>query len=475
MPLLIHGDAAFMGQGVVAETLNLAGLEGYSTGGTVHVVVNNQIGFTTLPQDSRSTRYCTDITRMMRVPVFHVNGEDPEAVIQVARLAIEFRQQFAQGRRHRHVLLPHATATTRATSRASRSRSCTRSSTRSRRSARSYVQQASSSSGKITQEQADEIATARKAALDAGARRGTKQGDYLQRAAARWTASGRPTTAAPTSSSPRSTRASPSEAHRARRQARRRSPRASTSNPKVLKVFSNDRRDASRTGEPLDWGTGEHLAFATLARRGLRRVRLSGQDSRRGTFTHRHATVLRRPDRRSATRRSRTSRTTQARVRRLRQPALRGRRARLRVRLQPRLPRRPRHLGGAVRRLRQRRAGHHRPVHLVGRGQVAPPLRPRAAPAARLRGPGPRALERAPRALPAALRRGQHPGLQPDDAGAALPRAAPPGAAPVAQAARHHDAEEPAPSQGGGLDRSPISRTARSSASSPTRRPIRRR
>jgi len=76
MPLLIHGDAAFMGQGVVAETLNLAQLEGYTTGGAVHLVINNQIGFTTLPHDSRSTRYCTDIVRMLRVPVFHVNGED---------------------------------------------------------------------------------------------------------------------------------------------------------------------------------------------------------------------------------------------------------------------------------------------------------------------------------------------------------------------------------------------------------------
>src|SRR5208282_541539 len=96
MPLLIHGDAAFMGQGVVTETLNMAGLEGYLTGGTVHVVVNNQIGFTTIPEDARSTRYCTDITRMMRVPVFHVNGEDPEAVIQVTRLAMEFRQRYAK-------------------------------------------------------------------------------------------------------------------------------------------------------------------------------------------------------------------------------------------------------------------------------------------------------------------------------------------------------------------------------------------
>ena len=95
-PLLIHGDAAFAGQGVVAETLNLSALEGYSTGGTVHVVVNNQIGFTTLPVDSRSSRYCTDITRLLRCPVFHVNGEDPEAVAQAVALAAEFRQNFGK-------------------------------------------------------------------------------------------------------------------------------------------------------------------------------------------------------------------------------------------------------------------------------------------------------------------------------------------------------------------------------------------
>src|SRR5580704_1785044 len=96
MPLLLHGDAAFMGQGIVAETLNLSQLEGYTTGGTIHIAVNNQIGFTTLPRDSRSTRYCTDLARMLMIPVFHVNGEDPEAVIQVTRLAIEFRQRFKQ-------------------------------------------------------------------------------------------------------------------------------------------------------------------------------------------------------------------------------------------------------------------------------------------------------------------------------------------------------------------------------------------
>src|SRR4029450_5651576 len=94
LPIPPPGDAAFAGQGIVAETLNLAGLEGYTTGGTIHVVINNQIGFTTLPEDARSSTYCTDVAKMVQAPVFHVNGDDPEAVVHVASVAYEYRQRF---------------------------------------------------------------------------------------------------------------------------------------------------------------------------------------------------------------------------------------------------------------------------------------------------------------------------------------------------------------------------------------------
>jgi 2-oxoglutarate dehydrogenase E1 component len=286
MPLLVHGDAAIMGQGIVAETLNMAGLEGFATGGTMHVVVNNEIGFTTIPEDSRSTRYCTDITRMMRVPVFHVNGEDPEAVAWVARLAADYRQRFKQDvvidmycyRKWGHnegdeprFTQPRMYALID-----------------KKPSVREMYVKNLVDSGKITLTQAEGIATARKAALTEALTE-ARSGDYLQKPSAMegiWS----PYKGGPDKLVPEVDTTVPAERLQELLDKMATFPPSFTVNPKVLKVFEHDRRDAAKTGK-LDWGGGEHLAFASLLAEG-HLVRLTGQDSRRGTFTHRHGAVF---------------------------------------------------------------------------------------------------------------------------------------------------------------------------------------
>lgn len=287
MPLLIHGDAAFMGQGVVPETLNLAGLEGYSTGGTIHLVINNQVGFTTRPEDSRSTRYCTDITRMLKVPVFHVNGEDPEAVIQVTRLAIEFRQLFKKDvvidmycyRKYGHNEGDEPRFTQPLMYRLIDKKPTVR---------EMYVESLVAR-GQMTREEAQEIAAASKAALDTALEEARK-GDYLKEPSSLggvWSGySGgrdRDVPEVPT--------------HVAKESLVKwmdtitTLPSDFTPNAKVGTTVVKARRDKVLGDLPFDWGTAEHLAFASLLTEG-HPIRLSGQDSRRGTFAHRHAVLF---------------------------------------------------------------------------------------------------------------------------------------------------------------------------------------
>ena len=287
MPLLIHGDAAFMGQGVVPETLNMAGLEGYSTCGTIHVVVNNQIGFTTTPRDARSTRYCTDITRMMKVPVFHVNGEDPEAVIQVTRLAVEFRERFQKDvvidmycyRKYGH----NETDEPRFTQPMMYSLIDKKPTVR-----QAYVRRLVDS-GEITQGEAEQIAVDSKAKLDLALEE-ARRGDWLKKPNAMeglWESYyGGPDAmiAEVPTAVPKETLASLLESLESL-------PDGFTPNAKAYGAIKKRREHALATPSILQWETGEALAYASLVAEG-HRVRLSGQDARRGTFSHRHAVLF---------------------------------------------------------------------------------------------------------------------------------------------------------------------------------------
>ena len=286
MPLVVHGDSAFAGQGVVAETLNLAGLEGYETGGTIHVVINNQVGFTTLPHDSRTTRYCTDISRMLRCPVFHVNGEDPEAVAQVAHLACEFRQRFGRDviidlycyRKYGHNEGDEPRFTQPKMYEA----------VDAKRSVRQVYVDRLKESGKLTQDRADDITKKRTVELEAALQETRQNGNYTTGVSSMqglWTKyRGGPDEKVPDAD----TTVDRALLEDLLRQANS-IPSGFAAHRKIERLFAQ-RIEYGLTGKPFDWGTAETLAYATLLHEGTR-IRLTGQDSRRGTFSHRHAVI----------------------------------------------------------------------------------------------------------------------------------------------------------------------------------------
>lgn len=286
LPLLIHGDAAFIGQGVVAETLNMSGLEGYATGGTIHVIVNNQVGFTTNPEDSRSTRYCSDITRMLKVPVFHVNGEDPEAVAQVALLASEWRQRFGKDvvidmycyRRYGHNEGDEPRYTQPRMYAVIDKKPTVR---------QMYVKRLVEM-GQVSQEQAEEILLRRREALGLALnevkQKGFAPATYAM--AGVWTSyrGGRDADTPEVSTSVSKEKLLELSGRMLD------FPDGFKVHPKVLPILKA-RHERLLKGEPFDWGTGEMLAYATLLAEKTP-VRISGQDVRRGTFSHRHAVVV---------------------------------------------------------------------------------------------------------------------------------------------------------------------------------------
>jgi 2-oxoglutarate dehydrogenase E1 component len=286
LPLAIHGDAAFVGQGIVAETLNLSGLDGYQTGGTLHVVINNQVGFTTLPNDSRTTRYCTDLTRMLRCPVFHVNGEDPEAVAQVVKLATDFRQKFRRDvvidlycyRKYGHNEGDEPRFTQPAMYNL----------IDKKRTVRQVYVDALVETGRIDAEQAQAIMVRRQVELEAALRETREKGpadDTTSSMQGLW----HPYRGGHDEDVPDVKTAVERGRLESLLKLVNRVPEGCTAHPKIAKLYEQ-RIEAGLEDKGFDWGAAETLAYATLVTEGIP-VRLTGQDSRRGTFSHRHSVL----------------------------------------------------------------------------------------------------------------------------------------------------------------------------------------
>jgi 2-oxoglutarate dehydrogenase E1 component len=285
LPLLIHGDAAFAGQGVVAETLNLSQLRGYRTGGTIHVVVNNQVGFTTSPAASRSSLYATDVARMVQAPIFHVNGDDPEACIRVARLAFEYRQAF-----NKDVVIDLVCYRRRGHNEGddpSYTQPLMYDLIEQKRSVRKLYTESLIGRGDITLEEAEKVLKDYQQQLE----RVFTEVRELDTRPDSWTTV--PDYPEKRHSEEASTAIS-LETMKRISDAHVNAPDGFTVHPKVLPQLQ--RRAGAILEGPIDWGTGEILAFGSLLMEG-RPVRLAGQDSRRGTFVQRFATII---DRRNA-------------------------------------------------------------------------------------------------------------------------------------------------------------------------------
>lgn len=281
LPITIHGDAAVAGQGVVQETLNMSQARGYKVGGTVRIVINNQVGFTTSnPQDSRSTQYCTDIAKMVQAPIFHVNADDAEAVAFVTRLALDFRNTFKRDvfidlvcyRRHGHNEADEPSATQPLMYQKIKKHPTPR---------KIYADKLVNSKA-LADAEATEMVNLYRDALDAG-----------ERVVAEW----RPMTVNSCMWSPYLNHnwdeAYPSQVAMPHLQTLARTishvPEHVAVQSRVAKIY-NDRQKMAEDEKQLDWGAAENLAYATLVDEGIA-VRISGEDSGRGTFFHRHAVI----------------------------------------------------------------------------------------------------------------------------------------------------------------------------------------
>ena len=283
LPIIIHGDAAFAGQGVVMETFNLSQTRGYSTGGTVHIIVNNQIGFTTSdPLDSRSSLYCTDVAKMVQAPILHVNGDDPDAVVYAAKLALDYRMEFKKDvvidmvcyRRHGHSEADEPAATQPIMYRKIRQHKNIREIHSDR-----LVKEKVATQDEIRKIQEGYIESLEANRVVAGARTSNADFRFLinyepfkRTAWDTWV----------------ETAVSPQQVSRLTQRFTA-VPDHFTLHPSVAKIIENRRKMGAGELE-MDWGYAETLAYATLLDAGFP-VRISGQDSARGTFFHRHAVI----------------------------------------------------------------------------------------------------------------------------------------------------------------------------------------
>jgi 2-oxoglutarate dehydrogenase E1 component len=286
VPLLIHGDAAFPGQGQVAETFNMARLDGYTTGGTVHVVINNQIGFTTAPSDARSTAYCTEVAKVVQAPIFHVNADDPEAVAFVAELALAFRQEFHTDvvidlvcyRKHGHNEGDEPSFTQPVMYEKIRKHPP---------ASQVYTDQLVRD-GELTEAEAGRIRDEFQAKLDA-AQADMKNSPRRRRGMnpfeARWKGftSRYSHEKVPTGV--------PFETLKRIAESITHTPEGFTPNPGIVRAVLHRQQTMLANREPIDWGLAEALSFGSLLLNKTP-IRLSGQDSRRGTFSQRHAVLV---------------------------------------------------------------------------------------------------------------------------------------------------------------------------------------
>jgi 2-oxoglutarate dehydrogenase E1 component len=287
VPILIHGDAAFSGQGVCYETINLSKLEGYATGGTINIVINNQIGFTTSPEVSRSTPYTTDLAKMLESPVFHVNGDDPEAVWHVAKLAAEFRQKFKADafidlicyRRHGHNEgdepafthpLLYKKIKTHPTTRAIYAQKLAQTGVIQEQEGQTLIDQITeklSESQRIAKVEAPQPAIAVFKGVWKGLRQPRTQEELFE---------------------PVKTSVDAATLINIAKKINN-LPAGFNLHPKLTRFFET-RLKTVCDGKGIDWGNGETLAYASLLQEGTP-IRLSGQDAERGTFTHRHSVL----------------------------------------------------------------------------------------------------------------------------------------------------------------------------------------